>query len=186
MSMQLAFEFFAGRARHSSIDSTTIERQAPASTTDIEYWCDTARLLERGRFDTIFFADVLAISEGFGGGHDVALWTEPFCTVRPQAWNLRANFILSGKYKLMRRLQHLKSSVPSPSLTHFNLPPVATEMPDCASALNPVYPLLGPSVSTLTWPGTVRNRSGQQATSTARRSCGTQPSIPSDCIYIPI
>jgi FMN-dependent oxidoreductase (nitrilotriacetate monooxygenase family) len=44
-----------------------------AGYTDIEYWCDMARLLERGLFDAIFFADVLAISEGFGGGHDVAI-----------------------------------------------------------------------------------------------------------------
>jgi FMN-dependent oxidoreductase (nitrilotriacetate monooxygenase family) len=40
---------------------------------DIPYWSDMARLLERGLFDAIFFADVLAISEGFGGGHDVAV-----------------------------------------------------------------------------------------------------------------
>jgi FMN-dependent oxidoreductase (nitrilotriacetate monooxygenase family) len=40
---------------------------------DMDYWIDVARLLERGKFDAIFFADVLAISEGYGGTPDVAL-----------------------------------------------------------------------------------------------------------------
>jgi FMN-dependent oxidoreductase (nitrilotriacetate monooxygenase family) len=41
--------------------------------TEIGYWQDMARLLERGLFDAIFFADTLAISEGFGGSHAVAV-----------------------------------------------------------------------------------------------------------------
>jgi FMN-dependent oxidoreductase (nitrilotriacetate monooxygenase family) len=40
---------------------------------DLDYWIEVARLLERGKFDAIFFADVLAISEGYGNGPGVAL-----------------------------------------------------------------------------------------------------------------
>ncbi|SNB74246.1 FMN-dependent oxidoreductase, nitrilotriacetate monooxygenase family [Arboricoccus pini] len=39
----------------------------------LEFWLDVARLLERGLFDGLFFADVLGIAEGFGGGPQTAL-----------------------------------------------------------------------------------------------------------------
>lgn len=42
---------------------------------DVEYWAEIARLLERGRFDTIFFADVLAPYEGFSGTREIAVRT---------------------------------------------------------------------------------------------------------------
>ena len=49
----------------------------PANThhryNDIDYWVNFARLLERGRFDAIFFADVVGISEGYGSGYEVAV-----------------------------------------------------------------------------------------------------------------
>ncbi len=41
--------------------------------TDIAFWTDLALLLERGKLDMIFFADVLAVSAGYGGSRDVAL-----------------------------------------------------------------------------------------------------------------
>jgi len=40
---------------------------------DIDYWQDFARLLERGKFDAIFFADVLGISEGYGSSYEVSV-----------------------------------------------------------------------------------------------------------------
>ena len=36
---------------------------------DLEYWVDLARLLERGKFDGLFIADVLGISRGAVKSH---------------------------------------------------------------------------------------------------------------------
>jgi alkanesulfonate monooxygenase len=40
---------------------------------DLGYWTDLARLLERGRFDALFLADVLGIYDVYGGSPDAAL-----------------------------------------------------------------------------------------------------------------
>ena len=40
---------------------------------DLAYWTDLARLLERGRFDALFLADVLGIYDVYGGSPDAAL-----------------------------------------------------------------------------------------------------------------
>jgi alkanesulfonate monooxygenase len=40
---------------------------------DLAYWIDLARLLERGRFDALFLADVLGIYDVYGGSPDAAL-----------------------------------------------------------------------------------------------------------------
>src|SRR5205823_337402 len=40
---------------------------------DLGYWTDLARLLERGRFDALFPADVLGIYDVYGGSPDAAL-----------------------------------------------------------------------------------------------------------------
>lgn len=40
---------------------------------NIDYWVDLARLLERGHFDTLFFADVLAPYETFANSRDLAV-----------------------------------------------------------------------------------------------------------------
>lgn len=40
---------------------------------DLDYWVDIARLLERGHFDTIFFADVLAPYETFANSRELAV-----------------------------------------------------------------------------------------------------------------
>ena len=42
---------------------------------DIDYWVDIAQLLERGYFDTLFFADVLAPYETFAGSRDRAVYS---------------------------------------------------------------------------------------------------------------
>ncbi len=44
-----------------------------AETNDPRYWVDLAKLLERGRFDFLFFADVLAPYDLFRGSRDAAL-----------------------------------------------------------------------------------------------------------------
>lgn len=41
--------------------------------TDLGYWTDLARLLERGGFDALFLADVLGIYDVYGGSRDVAV-----------------------------------------------------------------------------------------------------------------
>ncbi len=40
---------------------------------DLEYWTDLARLLERGKFDGVFIADVLGVYDVFGGDAHAAL-----------------------------------------------------------------------------------------------------------------
>jgi long-chain alkane monooxygenase len=40
---------------------------------DLSYWTDLARLLERGRFDGVFIADVLGVYDVYGGDRDAAL-----------------------------------------------------------------------------------------------------------------
>ena len=40
---------------------------------DLDYWLDLARLLERGRFDGIFIADVLGVYDVYGGSRDAAV-----------------------------------------------------------------------------------------------------------------
>jgi alkanesulfonate monooxygenase len=41
--------------------------------TDLEYWTDLAKVLERGKFDAIFLADVLGVYDVYGGDVDSAL-----------------------------------------------------------------------------------------------------------------
>lgn len=41
----------------------------------VDYWADIAKLLERGRFDTLFFADVLAPYEAFEGSRERAVYS---------------------------------------------------------------------------------------------------------------
>ena len=41
--------------------------------TDLEYWSELARVLERGCFDSLFLADVLGIYDVYGGSGDTAL-----------------------------------------------------------------------------------------------------------------
>lgn len=44
-----------------------------ASYTDLEYWTNLARLLERGTFDGIFIADVLGTYDVYGGTNEAAI-----------------------------------------------------------------------------------------------------------------
>lgn len=48
-------------------------RDRSATYKDLEYWVDLARLLERGKFDGIFLADVLGTYDVYGGSADAAL-----------------------------------------------------------------------------------------------------------------
>lgn len=42
---------------------------------DVDYWADIAKLLERGHFDTLFFADVLAPYDTFDGSSERAIYS---------------------------------------------------------------------------------------------------------------
>ncbi|MGC2414976.1 MAG: LLM class flavin-dependent oxidoreductase [Stellaceae bacterium] len=48
-------------------------RDRSASYTDLAYWTNLAKTLERGKFDGIFLADVLGIYDVYGGSPDAAL-----------------------------------------------------------------------------------------------------------------
>jgi FMN-dependent oxidoreductase (nitrilotriacetate monooxygenase family) len=48
-------------------------RDRSARYTDLDYWTDLAKTLERGRFDGIFLADVLGIYDVYGGSPDASL-----------------------------------------------------------------------------------------------------------------
>ncbi|KQT69021.1 MULTISPECIES: LLM class flavin-dependent oxidoreductase [unclassified Aureimonas] len=48
-------------------------RDRSAGYRDLEYWTDLAKLLERGRFDGVFLADVLGVYDVYGGDLDAAL-----------------------------------------------------------------------------------------------------------------
>ncbi|WP_018390430.1 LLM class flavin-dependent oxidoreductase [Ancylobacter sp. FA202] len=50
-------------------------RDRSAHYTELSYWLDLARTLERGRFDGIFLADVLGVYDVYGGAPDTALRT---------------------------------------------------------------------------------------------------------------
>src|SRR5260370_33905332 len=48
-------------------------RDRSLSYTDLDYWIGLAKILERGRFDGIFLADVLGIYDVYGGSPRAAL-----------------------------------------------------------------------------------------------------------------
>src|SRR5258706_14972285 len=51
----------------------THPRDRSSHYTDLEYWTDLARTLERGLFDGLFLADVVGVYDVFGGSADAAL-----------------------------------------------------------------------------------------------------------------
>ncbi|AIV66901.1 LLM class flavin-dependent oxidoreductase [Burkholderia pseudomallei] len=51
----------------------THPRDRSAQYTDLDYWSDLARTLERGKFDAIFLADIVGVYDVYGGGPDLAL-----------------------------------------------------------------------------------------------------------------
>ncbi len=58
---------------HQSPGLWTHPRDESRRYTDAAYWQDLARLLERGRFDGVFLADVLGVYDVFEGAADAAL-----------------------------------------------------------------------------------------------------------------
>ncbi|MDO3650601.1 LLM class flavin-dependent oxidoreductase [Nocardia mangyaensis] len=75
--------FRARRIRFNAFDMNCVAHQSPGlwrhpddrshRYTDLSYWTELARLLERGRFDGIFIADVLGTYDVYGGNDITAL-----------------------------------------------------------------------------------------------------------------
>lgn len=60
-------------AGHLSAGLWTHPRDRSATYTDLEYWIDLAKVLERGKFDGLFLADVLGVYDVYRGNVDAAL-----------------------------------------------------------------------------------------------------------------
>ena len=58
---------------HQSPGLWTLPRDRARHYTDLDYWVDIARTLERGHIDALFLADVLGIYDVFAGSPDAAL-----------------------------------------------------------------------------------------------------------------
>jgi len=58
---------------HLSAGLWTHPRDRAQTYKDLEYWLELAKLLERGKFDGIFLADVLGVYDVYGGNADAAL-----------------------------------------------------------------------------------------------------------------
>jgi len=69
--MHLAGFLIAGPVAHSHALWRNPARAVPFLS--LEYYVESARLLERGRFDLLFFADRLAIADRFGGDKTIGL-----------------------------------------------------------------------------------------------------------------
>ena len=60
---------------HQSPGLWTHPRDRSCEYNTLAYWTDLARILERGRFDGVFLADVLGVYDVYGGNADAALRT---------------------------------------------------------------------------------------------------------------
>jgi hypothetical protein len=58
---------------HQSAGLWTHPRDRAANYTDLEYWTELAQILERGKFDGLFIADVLGVYDVFGGDANTAI-----------------------------------------------------------------------------------------------------------------
>ncbi|MFZ4831843.1 LLM class flavin-dependent oxidoreductase [Rouxiella sp. Mn2063] len=88
---------------------------------DLEYWTDLARLLERGKFDGLFIADVLGVYDVLNGNADAAIRqatqvpvNDPLALITPMAlvtehlgFGLTASLSFEHPYPFARRLSTL-------------------------------------------------------------------------------
>ncbi|ARF50604.1 LLM class flavin-dependent oxidoreductase [Pantoea stewartii] len=88
---------------------------------DLEYWTDLAVLLERGKFDGLFIADVLGIYDVFNGNNDAALRSasqvpvnDPLALIIPMAmvtqhlgFGLTSSLSFEHPYPFARRMSTL-------------------------------------------------------------------------------
>ncbi len=88
---------------------------------DLEYWTDLARLLERGRFDGLFIADVLGVYDVLNGNNQAAIRhatqvpvNDPLALITPMAlvtehlgFGLTASLSFEHPYPFARRISTL-------------------------------------------------------------------------------
>ena len=88
---------------------------------DLDYWTDLAKLLERGKFDGVFIADVIGIYDVLGGNGDAAIRqaaqvpvNDPLALITPMAlvtehlgFGLTASLTFEHPYPFARRLSTL-------------------------------------------------------------------------------
>ena len=74
MTKQIRLNAFAMNCvAHQSPGLWTHPRDRTLGYNRLPYWLDLARVLERGRFDGLFLADVLGVYDVFGDSPDAAL-----------------------------------------------------------------------------------------------------------------
>jgi FMN-dependent oxidoreductase (nitrilotriacetate monooxygenase family) len=74
MTRQLRFNaFVVNRPVHQSPGLWRHPRDRSTHYQDLDHWCDLARTLERGLFETMFIADGIGVNENYGGSADAAL-----------------------------------------------------------------------------------------------------------------
>jgi alkanesulfonate monooxygenase len=74
MTKEIRFNAFSMNCvTHQSPGLWRHPRDRSAEYKQLSYWTDLAKLLERGKFDGLFLADVLGIYDVFGGGPEAAL-----------------------------------------------------------------------------------------------------------------
>ena len=76
MTRQLRFNaFVVNRPVHQSPGLWRHPRDTSRNYQSLDHWCELARVLERGLFETLFLADGIGVNENFGGTADAALRT---------------------------------------------------------------------------------------------------------------
>lgn len=117
----LLYAFDMSCAGHQSPGLWTVEGDRSANFDTLGYWTDLARLLERGKFDGLFLADVLGGYDVYGGNLDAALRagaqvpvTDPLLAVSAMAavtqnltFGLTATTSFEHPYSLARRFSTL-------------------------------------------------------------------------------
>jgi FMN-dependent oxidoreductase (nitrilotriacetate monooxygenase family) len=117
--------------RFNAFDMNCVGHQSPGLWThprdrawqykDLEYWVDLARLLEKGRFDGLFIADVLGVYDVLNGNNDAALRhstqvpvNDPLQVIPPMAlmtehlgFGLTASLSFEHPYPFARRISTL-------------------------------------------------------------------------------
>lgn len=74
MTKQIRFNaFVVNRPVHQSPGLWRHPRDRSTSYQDLDYWCELAQTLERGKFDAIFLADGIGPNDVYGGNLDAAL-----------------------------------------------------------------------------------------------------------------
>ncbi len=84
---------------------------------DLSYWTDLAKILERGKFDALFLADVLGVYDVYGGNTDTALreatqipLNDPLLTVSAMAGVTEKSRLRRDLHAILRAAVHLRAA----------------------------------------------------------------------------